>query len=199
MAVLEPPFSEVRTPQVFGERRPSRNRLHHLAAFFALLVTDAAAIAAAFSLAWYLRYRAEWGGDVDPVNYVPLETYIPLQLLLVGALLIVFQLRGLYRLPRVDSMLNDLSAVFAWSGVGVMLVFAFTVGTRYPAESRLTFIYAWPLATALVMVARQVFQGVLGWMHSRNIGNERVLVVGESSLARMILQSLVNQPHLGYS
>ncbi len=199
MAVVEP---EVRVQPVAvprGERPARRRRVHHWITFLALLVCDALAIAAAFSLAWYLRYELELGGDVDPVNYVPFDTYVPLGLLLIGVLLLMFQMRGLYRLPRVESFLNDLSSVFAWSGVGVMLVFAFTVGSRYPAESRLTFIFAWPLATLTVIVARQMFQTGLGWLHRRGLGNERVLVVGESSLARMILQSLANQSHLGYS
>lgn len=165
----------------------------------ALVLTDACAVAAAFYVAWYLRYQLEWGGDVDPVNYVPFWTYVPLQLILVGTLVAIFHLRGLYHLPRANSAVSDLSAVFAWGGVGVMLVFSFAVGTRYPAESRLTFIFAWPLTTLFVMLGRQAFQLLLGWLHRRDIGNERVLVVGESSLARMILQSLVNQPHLGYT
>ncbi len=180
-------------------RRSRRSRALTWATYLALLVTDVVAIATAFYCAWYLRYQAQWGGDVDPVNYVPFRTYVPLQALLVVSLVTIFHLKGLYRLPRVEPGVSELSAILAWSGVAVMLVFAFTVGSRYPAESRLTFIFAWPLTTLCVMLGRQAFILFLGWLHRRGIGNERVLVVGESSLARMILQSLVNQPHLGYS
>jgi exopolysaccharide biosynthesis polyprenyl glycosylphosphotransferase len=123
---------------------------------------------------------------------------VPLQVLLVTSLIVMFNLRGLYRLPRVDSGVHELSTVFAWGGVGVMLVFAFTVGTRYPAESRLTYIFAWPLVTAFVLAGRQAFALFLGWLHRHGVDTTRVLVVGESFLARMILQSLASQPHLGY-
>jgi exopolysaccharide biosynthesis polyprenyl glycosylphosphotransferase len=180
-------------------RHSGAPRLRRVLTHLALVGTDALVVAVAFYASWFLRYRLEWGGDVDPVNYVPFQTYVPLVALLVGIVVTIFHVRGFYRLPRVDSFLSDLSAAFAWCGVGVMLLFAFTVGTRYPAESRLTFIFAWPLATLLVVVGRQVFNLLLGWLHRRGLGTERVLVVGESSLARMILQSLVNQPHLGYT
>jgi exopolysaccharide biosynthesis polyprenyl glycosylphosphotransferase len=166
--------------------------------YLALVLLDATMVAAGFALAWYLRYEAEWGGDVDPVNYVPFATYAPLLVLLVSTALVLFHLRGLYRLPRVESGPTELSSVFAWTGVAVMLVFAFTVGTRYPAESRLAFIFAWPLVTVLVMLGRQAFNLLLGMLHASGVAVENLLVVGESSLARMILQSLVSRPHLGY-
>jgi exopolysaccharide biosynthesis polyprenyl glycosylphosphotransferase len=197
MAIYEP---ELKPPPVPGARarRVGAPRARRPLVHLALAVVDAAMVSAGFALAWYLRYQAEWGGDVDPVNYVPFATYAPLLALLVVTALVLYHFRGLYRLPRVESGPTELSSVFAWTGVAVMLDFAFTVGTRYPAESRLAFIFAWPLVTVMVMLGRQLFTAFLGALHARGVAVENLLVVGESSFARMILQSLVNRPHLGY-
>src|SRR4051812_26164944 len=83
------------------ERGGGGPRARRVITHLALVLADALAVAVAFYLSWYLRYRLEWGGDVDPVNYVPFVTYVPLQVLLCAIVVVTFHLRGFYRLPRV--------------------------------------------------------------------------------------------------
>jgi exopolysaccharide biosynthesis polyprenyl glycosylphosphotransferase len=164
----------------------------------ALVITDFAAVSAAFYLAWFARYRLGLVRDLDPGNYVPYETYVPLQLSLALVVVLMLGVRGLYRLPRAASALDDLSTIFTASGLSLMVLFAGSTFVRYPAESRLTLIFAWVLMTALVVIGRALFLSGLGALHQRGIGVARTLVVGDGTVGRMIMQALAARPHLGY-
>src|SRR5262249_39538236 len=92
---------------------------------------------------------------------------------------------------------DDLFAIFLRCGFAVMSLFAFSTMVRYPASSRLTFLYTWILATAFIAAGRMVVQTATGLLHRRGIGTERVVVVGNNSLGRMVMQGIAAQPHLG--
>jgi exopolysaccharide biosynthesis polyprenyl glycosylphosphotransferase len=163
-----------------------------------LVAVDIGAVNLAFYLAWFARYRLMLVVDLDPGNYVEHEVYLPLQGALSLTFAFIIALRGLYRLPRAASALDDLSTIFAASGLAVMLSFAGSTFVRYPAESRLTLIFAWALMTVLVVFGRALCLWMLGVLHQRGIGVARTLVVGDNTVGRMIMQALAGRPHLGY-
>src|SRR4030081_163964 len=135
-----------------------------------LVGLDIAMVNLAFFLAWYARYRLGLFVALDPGNFVEHEVYLPLQITLSLTFAVIVALRGLYRLPRAASALDDLSSIFTAAGLSVMLLFAGSTFVRYPAESRLTLIFAWVLMTALVVLARANWLWVLGVLHQRGIG-----------------------------
>jgi exopolysaccharide biosynthesis polyprenyl glycosylphosphotransferase len=170
----------------------------HLLERVLLVALDVAMVNLAFYLAWYARYRLGLFVALDPGNYVEHEAYLPLQITLSLAFAFIVALRGLYRLPRAAGALDDLSTIFTVAGVSVMLLFAGSTFVRYPAESRLTLIFAWGLITLLVVLGRANFVWILGVLHQRGVGVERTLVVGDNTVGRMIMQALTGRPHLGY-
>lgn len=172
----------------------SRHALERLV----LVAVDIGAVNLAFYLAWFARYRLGLVVDLDPGNYVEHDVYLPLQGALSLTFAFIIALRGLYRLPRAASALDDLSTIFTASGLAVMLSFAGSTFVRYPAESRLTLIFAWVLMTVLVVCGRAVCLWLLGVLHQRGIGVARTLVVGDNTVGRMIMQALAGRPHLGY-
>ena len=163
-----------------------------------LVATDIAAVNLAFYLAWFARYRLGLVRDLDPGNYVEHEVYLPLQITLSLMFATTLAVRGLYRLPRAASALDDLARIFTAAGLSVMLLFAASTFVRYPAESRLTLIFAWGLITFLVVIGRAVYLWLLGILHQRGIAVARTLVVGDNTIGRMIMQALAGRPHLGY-
>jgi exopolysaccharide biosynthesis polyprenyl glycosylphosphotransferase len=163
-----------------------------------LIALDLAMVNLAFYLAWYARYRLGLFVALDPGNYVEHSVYIPLQLTLSVVFTFIIALRGLYRVPRAASALDDFSSIFTVAGLAVMLVFAGSTFVRYPAESRLTLIFAWALITVLVVLCRANWQLILGVLHQRGLGVERTLVVGDNTVGRMIMQALAGRPYLGY-
>jgi exopolysaccharide biosynthesis polyprenyl glycosylphosphotransferase len=79
-----------------------------------------------------------------------------------------------------------------------MLLFAGSTFVRYPAESRLTLIFAWGLITVLAVSGRAVCLWTLGMLHQHGFGVARTLVVGDNNVGRMIMQALAARPHLGF-
>jgi len=171
---------------------------NHLFERIVLVALDIALVNLAFYLAWFARYRLGLLLALDPGNYVEHEVYLPLQLSLSVVFASILGLRGLYRLPRAASALDDVSTIFTASGLSVMLLFAGSTFVRYPAESRLTLIFAWVLMTFLVVLGRANWLWILGALHQHGIGVARTLVVGDNTVGRMTMQALADRPHLGY-
>jgi exopolysaccharide biosynthesis polyprenyl glycosylphosphotransferase len=178
--------------------RTSRFAPAHLLERAVLVALDLSMVNLGFFLAWYARYRMGLFVALDPGNYVEHEVYVPLQITLSLVFVSILSLRGLYRLPRAASALDDLSSIFTAAGLSVMLLFAGSTFVRYPAESRLTLIFAWALVTFLVVLCRANLLWIVGVLHQRGIGVARTLVVGDNTVGRMIMQALAGRPHLGY-
>jgi exopolysaccharide biosynthesis polyprenyl glycosylphosphotransferase len=162
-----------------------------------LLVVDFAVISAAFYLSWHFRYELGLGGDVEPEDYVPYAVYAPLQLVLAIILPLLFYFSGLYRLPR-PSIVDIAPGVIRDASLGVMMLFVGATMARYPASSRLTFIFVFVSASFAVLFGRVLVGLVLGLLHRRGIALERVLVVGDSNRGRMVMQGLAAQRNRGY-
>ena len=163
-----------------------------------LLLGDLTATNVAFFLAWYFRYALELGGVVVDEFDTPYETYVPVQLGLSLVVALALYARRLYSLPKSASWLDEVSGVISSSALGVMIAFATVSMTRYPAQSRLTYIYAWFFCIVLVSCWRLVFRLFRAWLHRRDIAVERVLVVGNNQLSWLIMQSLADQADRGY-
>ena len=161
-----------------------------------LLFADFAASNLAFFLAYHLRYTFEVGGDVPGESYVAYALYVPLQLLFALLSLAGYQLRGSYRTSRF-ALSSETMAVIGTSAVAAMLVFGAVSMVHYSASSRLAFIYAWLLAIVLGAAGRLIVWLIRAKAYRSGVGVERVIVVGNNRLARMVMQLLVHQPTLG--
>jgi lipopolysaccharide/colanic/teichoic acid biosynthesis glycosyltransferase len=163
-----------------------------------LVVSDVVAVVLAFFAAWYLRYQLQVGGDVESFDFVSYEVYLPLAATLSGLVVVIFFFGSLYRTEHATFWFNDIFAIFGRCGFAVMALFAFSTMVRYPASSRLTFVLTWLLATLFSVTGRLLVQTTAGFLHRRGVGTERVVVVGDNSLGRMVMQGIAAQPHLGY-
>jgi exopolysaccharide biosynthesis polyprenyl glycosylphosphotransferase len=163
-----------------------------------LVVVDLIATNLAFFLAYQLRYVYELGGEVPGESAVDFGAYIPVHAMFVALCLLGYQLRGIYSLPRGSSLTREVGAIIGSSAIAAMVVFALASMVRYPASSRLTFIYAWILAVAIGIAGRATIRVARAQLHRAGLGVERVVVVGNNRQARMVMQMLAQQAHLGY-
>jgi exopolysaccharide biosynthesis polyprenyl glycosylphosphotransferase len=187
-----------------GARRAARPRSRYalagwptVAARFALVVADAGLVWLAFWLAYQLRYGLEWGGAVRAIDFEPFATFRYRAALFVALTVVIFILRGLYRLPRTTGFLDEAQILIG----GVTTAMAGVILTAFLARfvpSRLVFVYAWGAAIVLLLARRLATRGVRRWLWSREIGVDRVLIVGAGETGRRLIQAMMGQPALGY-
>lgn len=160
----------------------------------ALVLEDLLALNIAFVASYLLRYELEVGGEIPGEFDVSYPDYVPVQVAMVGILLVTYVLKGMYRFPRGGSWASELSAVFSATSVGVMILFAAVSMARYPASSRALFIYFWLMAAVAVGAVRLLHRVLLVTLRRRGIGVKRVLVVGGSNaLGRRIMHSIATE------
>jgi exopolysaccharide biosynthesis polyprenyl glycosylphosphotransferase len=164
---------------------------------FGQIVSDGVLVWIAFWAAYVLRYRYELGGEIRPFDSEPFSTFYGMAALFVGATLIAFFVRGLYRLPRWTGFLDEASAVMGGVTTSMAAVILLAFLFRF-SPSRLVFLYAWICAVVLLLARRFLSRTVQRWLWARGIGVDRVLVVGAGETGRRLMQAMMSKPHLGY-
>jgi len=164
-----------------------------------LLVTiDIVLINVGFAIAWYLRYRLELGREVAASDYLPISTYFGIQAFLTACLLLIYRLNGVYGRRRRQGWADEVSGLTSGALVGAAIMIVAVFYLRPFGYSRLVFIYACVIITFLLATARVADRAWRGYLRRKGIGLQRVLVVGEGPLGRMIMQNIVAQPEVGY-
>lgn len=152
----------------------------------------------AFVAAYYLRYVAGVGGDVAEENFVPLETYLPLQAGFTLTLYAVFRVAGIYREPTKRPLFEEAWSILLSTSFGMMALFALVFLIRGFAYSRGLFLFAWVLVVLLLVLARIAARLLRAALRRRGIGVRRVVVVGGDQLGMAVMHVLATQPGLDY-
>ena len=158
---------------------------------------DAATVYFAFRIAYWLRYSIELGGKVSEESQQPLAYFNGVILLFIVLIVIVFQIRGIYRLPRWTTWLDEASAIATGVTIAIAMVLMYAFLQRFQ-PSRLIFLYAYLLTILLLIVGRGLLRVARERLWLRGIGVDRVLVVGAGQAGQRLLQWLLGQPQLGY-
>ncbi len=179
---------------------PRRNvRAHHLALALRIvsLAGDVASAVGAFWIAYVLRYHLEIGGEIAPADWQPFNTFLRPVAVSVVLVIVVFTMRGMYRLQRNAGVLDTVPMVvggFTTVMAGVVLLAFFL---RF-SPSRLVFFYALVAGIVLMIAHRVMTHAVQRRLWQRGIGVDRVLVIGEGESGRRVMQALTGTPGLGY-
>lgn len=171
--------------------------LRRLATHIGLLALDTVTAFLGFGLAYWLRYGLEFGPEVQEVNFLPFSSFIWIGLTLVAIILVIFEARGLYRMPRGASQVDTLSRIAG----GITLAIAVLVVVLFGSQiyyTRLLYAYAWFTMVISVGVGRLVLAALLRWLWRQGIGAERVLVIGAGLTGQRVMRIVRQQPQLGY-
>jgi lipopolysaccharide/colanic/teichoic acid biosynthesis glycosyltransferase len=160
------------------------------------VVFDVTAIWLAFWLAYQLRYRSEVGGEVFWFNQRDFSDFAGRITLFIVFFLAIALVRGVYRLSTWTSLLDEMGLV---SGTLTMAM-AGLILTAYLSQfspSRLLFIYAWALALLLLFLVRLAKRKAREALWARDIGVRRVLIAGNGTSGRRLMQLLFATPGMG--
>jgi exopolysaccharide biosynthesis polyprenyl glycosylphosphotransferase len=165
----------------------------------AVAVADVVLINLAFVIAYWLRYDLQWFALVDEAYFVPYTAFIPISLGLTVLLLGIYQLGGVYTLPRGTSWFDEVYLLLTGTATGIILaVFVIVFLFRPQFYSRLVFFYAGVLITIFLSVSRLVMRMVRNRLRQRGLGVDRLLIVGAGEVGRTVMRHIVAQPSLGY-
>jgi exopolysaccharide biosynthesis polyprenyl glycosylphosphotransferase len=202
---LNPVFKPSPTITMMVKHSLRRYRSGGWLAHILLLLFDQVLVLLGFSLAYLMRYHVEWHPLLNPIvtevatqNFVGFTAFLPITLLLIVVLTILFETKGLYRLPRGTGIL-DYSGIIVSSvltGIALLIVVVFLYRPFY--YSRLIFAFAGFTIMTLLIISRGVLLLFWRWAWAHGYGTERVLVVGGNGLGHQVMDAIIARPSLGY-
>jgi exopolysaccharide biosynthesis polyprenyl glycosylphosphotransferase len=163
---------------------------------FAVALMDASLLYSAFVLAYWLRYDLRVGPHIqDSTKFLD---YLPVSFLLLATMMAVLFFKGAYRTRLGTEIVDEFATVFSSATISVASVVVITAMLNKYQYSRGVILYVWVLAIILLWVGRGLFRALLSALHRRGIGASRVLVVGATDAAKIVMQNMTSRPDLGY-
>jgi len=162
----------------------------------ALIISDALAITAAFTIAYILRVS---------LNHQPLSakvhahTYIAILVSLLPFWILIFGLLGLYNIRVYDKRFSELGRLIVGSFIGILFIISFSYMTNtviFPA--RLVTVYGFLFAFFFTLAFRTIARGLRRALFSYGYGINNVLIVGDTKTTGRLIDALRNSAVTGY-
>jgi exopolysaccharide biosynthesis polyprenyl glycosylphosphotransferase len=163
---------------------------------FCLLVGDALAITAAFTVAYILRVTLS---HVALSAQVRASDYIIALGSLIPFWLIVFGLLGLYNSKIYDRRFSEFGRLLIGSFIGILFVISYSYiadVTIFPA--RLVTVYGFALAFFFALLFRTIARGFRRELFGFGIAINNVLLIGDNKTTDALIESLRNTRVTGY-
>ncbi|MCC7177022.1 MAG: sugar transferase [Acidobacteria bacterium] len=160
-----------------------------------LIVTDAAALAAAFRLAYWVRFDLQI--TVAPEVIESPSTYFQLAVTLIPLWLLLFALSSLYDPQAKLGGIRETSRCFSACTVATMLVVVATFLVPTFVVSRLWVIAVWLLSFFLVSANRFIQRRVLYALRRRGYLLRPAIIVGTNEEARSLASFLADTQSSG--
>ena len=155
---------------------------------FCLVVGDALAIIAAFSVAYVLRVS---------LNHAPISadvtahTYLLILISLLPFWILIFGLLGLYNSRIYDRRFSEFGRLMVAVFIGILFVisYGYVVDIAiFPA--RLVTVYGFLLAFFFVLIFRTIARGIRRQLFNYGIGINHVLIVGDTAITHELVSAL---------
>ncbi len=152
------------------------------------VLSDAAAIFAAFELSYYIRFYSSFQNIFPVTKGIPdIYGYNEFALMVIPIWLIIFQARKLYRLKRTVFILDELFAIIKCLSIGILFAMSlvFILKAEFP-YSRLVFLLIWINSVILITIGRYLILKLEKTLYNKNIGVNTVAIVGSNEMAEKI-------------
>ena len=158
------------------------------------VLTDGAILFLALPVAFWLRFFVLPGGIVT----VPLQAYLPLNLVLMLGHLVCYAVLGLYASLRRNSLPKELVRLWlaGMVNMAVLLSALFLFWGMY--FSRMTLAIYFVLSTSAVSGKRILLRLYLRRLRKAGYNQKHVVVLGTGTTARSYLKAIDDQREFGY-
>jgi exopolysaccharide biosynthesis polyprenyl glycosylphosphotransferase len=161
-----------------------------------LVVLDAVLVIGAFLLAYWVRYSLRIGPAIK--EQVSLGQYEPLILFLVVVMLPLLLFKGAYAWRLGRETVDDVVTAFSTATIAIAAMVVLSSMLQEYGYSRAVTIYVWVLLIVLLSFGRTLYRGIQGLLHRQGIGVQRLVIVGATDVGKMVMQSVISRPDLGY-
>ncbi len=162
-----------------------------------LVLLDAGLVVAAFLLAYWVRYTLQIGPAIK--EQVSLGQYEPLILFLVCVMLPLLLLKGAYAWRLGRETVDEVVTSFSTATIAVASMVVVTSMLQKYGYSRGVTVYVWVLLIVLLSLGRTLYRWGQGRLHRRGVGVQRLVIVGATDVGKMVMQSVISRPDLGYA
>lgn len=163
---------------------------------FILVVGDFLALVAAFAFAYIIRSDFSNVPVAHPIAGVE---YVRIFLLLLPFWILIFAWLGLYEDSIQEKRFPELGRLLVGSFVGLLFVIGYayiTNKTIFPA--RRVPIYGFSLAFVFLAIFRNLAREFRAYLYKYDVGITNVLIVGNTKIARELIDSLADRHISGY-
>lgn len=165
---------------------------------FILVPVDFIMLALAGISAYYIRF-AQVTTDIRPVIFnLPFGEYFQILLLICLIWLAVFAFAGLYSFRGTKNFTKELYSVVQACSTGLVLIVIFIFFFRELFSSRFIVLAAWFLAIIYVIIARSLVRWVQRILFSHDVGVHKVILVGNSKTADILVNKFSSQKKGGF-
>ncbi|HTK10221.1 MAG TPA: sugar transferase [Ktedonobacteraceae bacterium] len=189
-------------------RRRSHRHQWRIFEIICMLVLDTALIDAAYHTAntlrtflqtseYFLYYRTQIFGNTSTNG--TFNESIALELSILFGALLLFAMRGLYRLRLTGSWFRQSWIIISTSTMGLAVLITYYFIFLPPSSSRVIFPLTWAVAILMLCIGRLIVSITMGLLYRLGLGETRLLVVGSGHLGKMVMQHIAANPNLGYS
>ncbi|MBK7253784.1 MAG: exopolysaccharide biosynthesis polyprenyl glycosylphosphotransferase [Ignavibacteria bacterium] len=165
------------------------------------VLSDAAAIFAAFELSYYIRFFSSFQNIIPATKGIPdIYGYNIFALMVIPIWLIIFQARKLYRLKRTVFILDELFAIIKCVSIGILFAMSlvFILKGDFP-YSRLVFLLIWINSVLLITIGRYLILKLEKNLYNKNIGVNTVAIVGSNEMAEKIYDKFSADKFAGFN
>jgi exopolysaccharide biosynthesis polyprenyl glycosylphosphotransferase len=161
-----------------------------------VVISDILLINVSMLLAHRVRYELQWFRDIS--YYHPLSAYVQFGLLFTVLMLFAFQVDRVYKHWRGRPWVDQVYRIINSTAKSVVVLLAITFVLQPLQYSRLLLIEAGVIAIVLLALSRVVQNMIVGWLRTRGVGVDRVIIVGAGEIGRTFMRTIVARPELGY-
>lgn len=162
----------------------------------ALILSDALAILAAFTLAYILRVQIDTRPIISPI---PAQSYFLIYACLIPFWLSLMASVGLYKRSFYHRFLKEFAALTLTSAIGIMALITLDFALTKPLfPARLVPVYAFGLILAFLWFGRLTLRFIKFMAARGGKGLTRVLIIGNGDVAPRLYENLIGKKNYEY-
>ncbi|MBV9259386.1 MAG: hypothetical protein JO215_15325, partial [Ktedonobacteraceae bacterium] len=165
-------------------QRRSYRRYWRIVEYVVMLILDILLIHLSFVLAYQVRYNIIGERDflrniekiltgnniTSKFTYVGIEQFASFEKSIIIGLIIIFALRGLYKIRLTGSWFHQARTITSATTVGLTLLIAYYFVFQATNNSRLLVPFVWAAVIVVLCVARLIVAGIMGILHQLGLG-----------------------------